>query len=934
MKANLKLLSLSLLLICTSALAQIEDKALPFDENIKTGTLENGLRYFIKKNGKPEKRIELRLAVNAGSILEDDDQLGLAHFTEHMAFNGSEHFKKNDLVDYLQRVGVKFGAHLNAYTSFDETVYILPVPSDDESIVDESLTILQDWAGGISFEQEELDKERGVITEEWRIGRGAQMRMLQEYLPVIFAGSKYAERLPIGTREVLDTFDREAITRFYNDWYRPNLMAVIAVGDLDIEVMETKIKKHFSGLTNPEQLRERKEFDLPDNKEPLATVTSDPEATNYVFNIMFKTDAEESKTTLQYRKMMINNLFISMINQRLSDKLREATAPYLYATSYFGSPVSRKKTAFSAISVTKPDDIEGGIKTLLEEIRRVQLHGFNPSELKTAKLEMFQSYESSYKERGKTSSKPQANELVRHFLEEEPVPGITFEYEFIKKALPTISLNDINIVAKQMITKENRVLLMTAPEVEGIELPTDKDLLTWVSEIENTFPSALEEKAIDDNLIKEELTAGGIVSRDTITSVDVEKITLSNGAIIYLKKTDFKDNQIVFSAYREGGISAEEDSLYWSASIATDVIKSSGVGEYSYSDLEKALAGKKASAAPYMRDLESGFRGNASPKDIETLLQLVYLYCNHPRRDESAFQNLMQRNEAALSNIFSDPKYVYQDKVARIMSQNHLRNDGIPSIEDLKNADLDEIMSIFKRHFSSTGNFTYWFVGNFDKDKLLPLILKYLGSQPKAEQELKYADRGIRPPTGVTKEKVLKGTDQKSNVTIHYTAETKYDKEAAYYIKCLGEILSIKLIEVLREEKGGVYGVGAKGSMRKRPYAIYDLKIAFPCAPENVDELVTSAQQLIEDIKKNGIDEEYLTKIKETQRRDVELHLKNNNYWAGALKTYHINNLDYAKLLRLTDKIEKLTAKDIQKATKKYIKDKNYIEIVLYPEAS
>ncbi|WP_109831394.1 M16 family metallopeptidase [Reichenbachiella versicolor] len=911
---------------------QVENKPLPFDESIRTGTLDNGLKYFIKKNAKPEKRVELRLAVNAGSVLEDEDQLGLAHFTEHMAFNGSENFDKNDLVDYLQSIGVKFGAHLNAYTSFDETVYILPVPSDDQEILDKSLTILKDWAGGIAFEVEELEKERGVIIEEWRIGQGAQMRMIEQYLPVIFKGSKYAERIPIGKKDILEKFDQATIQRFYKDWYRPNLMAVVAVGDIDVDEMEAKIKEKFSSLTNPKNERQRPEFDLPDNVKPIATVVSDKEATNYVFNIMFKTDTEDFKTTMEYRKMMINNLFLMMINQRLNDKTQEANPPYLYATSYIGSPVSRKKTAFSAIAVPKPDDIEGGVKTLLEEIRRVQQHGFNPSELKTAKLDMYQGYESSYKERDKASSKPLANELVRHFLEGEPVPGIAFEFEFVQEVLPGIKLEEINALISTLIKEENRVLLMTAPESSDVTLPTDQDLLSWVSEIEKKDMDALEERVIDENLIKGELKSGTILSHDTIESVDVQKLKLSNGAVVYLKQTDFKDDQIIFSAYREGGISSEEDDKYWSASMTTDVITMSGIADYSFSDLEKALAGKSAGVAPYMRNLESGFRGKASPDDIETLLQLVYLYCNEPREDKDAFQSMMQRNEAALSNVLSDPKYFYQDKLARIMTQNHLRSDAIPTIEDLRKADLDEIMAIFKKHFSSTGDFTYWFVGNFDTATLLPLIKKYLGSQDAKREEIKWVDRGVRTPSGVVKEKVFKGSDQKSNVTIRYTGETKYDKDQAYYLRCLGEILSIQLIEELREEKGGVYGIGAKGGMSKKPYSRYNLKISFPCSPDRADELIASAQQLVKDIKKNGIDQKYLDKIKEAQRRDVELHLKSNNYWAGALKTYHISNIDYDKLNHLTDRIEKLTTKDIQKAAKKYIKDKNYIQVVLYPE--
>lgn len=907
------------------------DDKIPFDSSVRTGTLKNGLKYFIKKNSKPEERVELRLVVNAGSVLEDDDQRGLAHFTEHMAFNGSQHFAKNELVDYLQSVGVKFGAHLNAYTSFDETVYILPIPSDDEEIMDKGLTILEDWGGRLLFESEEIEKERGVVIEEWRLGQGAQMRMIQDYLPIIFKGSKYAERLPIGTKETLETFEPETIKRFYRDWYRPDLMAVIAVGDIDVDKMESMIKQHFSKFKNPKNERPRVDVTVPDNKEPLVAVASDKEATNIIFNIMYKSDVEEVVIGDDYRKGLIQSLFSSMINQRLRDLLQEANPPYLYASTSIGPFIARSKNAFSCVTVPKPDDVEGGIRTLMNEIKRVELHGFTASELKTEKLNLMEAYERAYKERDKTESESLVGELVRHFLEKEPVPGIEYEYEFTKKYLEGITVEEVNAIIGQQITEENRVVYLTAPEKEEVKMPTTADLLAWVKASDESAPEALAETNLSDQLIQNEPTPGRVVEKTMIDNLGVTAIKLSNGAQVFIKSTDFKNDEIQFLAHREGGISLAEDEAYWSASFATNIVGLSGVGAYSYTDLQKVLAGKSVGLQPYIGDLEEGFRGSAAPKDLETMLQLTYLYFNEIRRDESAFQSLMQRNRAFLANVMSDPNYYYQDKMAEILSQGNMRGGGIPTIADLERVDMDQALAFYQDRFSSTADFTFWFVGNVDEAVLIPLVEKYLGSGAPTKDEA-WVDRGIRPPSGMVSEKVYKGSEPKSSVNMVFTGEMAYSREESYYLRCLSEILDIRLIEILREEKGGVYGVGASGSASKAPYESFEFTISFPCGPDNVDDLVASALGAVTEIQEQGVSEENLNKIKEAQRRDQELHWKTNNYWMNVLKTYHVNDYDYKEVTWLDQRIEELTAEDLQRVAKQYLDTKSYIQVVLYPE--
>ncbi|UXX80022.1 insulinase family protein [Reichenbachiella carrageenanivorans] len=906
------------------------DEKIPFDPSIRTGTLKNGLKYFIKKNSKPEERVELRLVVNAGSVLEDDDQRGLAHFTEHMAFNGSAHFAKNELVNYLQSVGVKFGAHLNAYTSFDETVYILPIPSDDE-IMDKGLTILEDWGRHLLFEPEEIEKERGVVIEEWRLGQGAQMRMIQDYLPIIFKGSKYAERLPIGTKETLETFQPETIKRFYHDWYRPDLMAVIAVGDIDVDKMESMIKKHFTKFKNPKNERPRVDVGVPDNKEPLVAVASDKEATNIIFNIMYKSDVEEVVTGNDYRKGLIQMLFSSMVNQRLRDLLQEANPPYLYASTSIGPFIARSKNAFSCVVVPKPDDIEGGVRTLMNEIKRVELHGFTASELKTEKLNLMEGYERAYKERDKTESESLVGELVRHFLEKEPVPGIEYEYEFTKKYLEGITVEEVNAIIGQQITEENRVVYLTAPEKEEVKMPTTTDLLAWVKASDESTPEALVETNLSDQLIEDEPAPGRVVEKSTIDDIGVTSIKLSNGAQVFIKSTDYKNDEVQFLAYRKGGISLAEDEEYWSASFATNIVGLSGVGAFSYTDLQKVLAGKSVGLQPYIGDYEEGFRGSAAPKDLETMLQLTYLYFTEIRKDESAFQSLMQRNRAFLANVMSDPNYYYQDKMAKILAQGNMRGGGIPTIADLERVDMDQALAFYQGRFSSPADFTFWFVGNVDEAVLVPLVEKYLGTGAPTKEEA-WIDRGVRPPSGMVSEKVYKGSEPKSSVNMVFTGEMDYSREESYYLRCLSEILDIRLIEILREEKGGVYGVGASGSASKVPYENFEFTISFPCGPDNVEDLVASALGAVTEIQEQGVSEENLNKIKEAQRRDQELHWKTNNYWMNVLKTYHVNDYDYKEVTWLDQRIEDLTAEDLQRVAKKYLDTKSYIQVVLYPE--
>lgn len=928
------LLSLTVL-CCLSVNAQVTadlQNPLPQDSRVKSGKLKNGLTYYVMENQKPEKRVELRLVVNAGSVLENDDQLGLAHFTEHMAFNGTKNFKKNELVDYLQSVGVKFGAHLNAYTSFDETVYILPIPSDDEAIVDQGLQILRDWSADLSFDAKEIDKERGVVIEEWRLGQGASRRMLDQYLPVIFKNSLYAERLPIGTKEVLETFDHKTIKEFYTDWYRPDLMAVVAVGDIDSDEMIFKIKEKFGDLKNPRRSRERIIATVPNHEDTYVSIVTDKEASFITVNIMYQSDPKAIRTEGDYRKSLISGLFSGMLNQRLAELQQQAEPPFILATSSTGASFARTKSAFSVYGIMNENRVLEGSHAMLEELRRVELHGFVASELQRQKLRLGKAYENAYNERDKTESSDIVNELVNNFLEEEAVPGIEFEYAFVRQYLSGITLDEVNAVIKKLIHEDNRVAILTGPEKEGVSYPSEEELLAKISEVSASNPDPYVEEVIATELVKNLPPRGKVVDQRTIDMLGVDVVRLSNGVEVFLKATDFKNDEIRMAAHSPGGHSLASDEDYQSASNASDIVSASGIGDFSATNLKKALAGKSAVVGPYIGELEEGLSGGCTPEDLEVMLQLTYLYLTSVRRDQEAFQSFMNRNKSVLSNIMADPGYYFSDKMQRFMTGDHKRGDRIPTIEDMDDINLDKALAFYEQQFSKIDDFTFWFVGSFDKAELIPLLEKYIGSIPPLGIKDKWVDLGIRPPSGNVEKIVKKGTDPKSSVVLTFTDQFDYKRQDAYYLQALSEVLDIKLVEILREEKSGVYGVGASSSAQKAPYEHYSMTISFPCAPENVEELTQSAIDIVKDIQTNGVSQENLDKIKEAQRRSSELNKKRNGFWLAVLNAYHIYGWEYTSLDYYEERIDALKAEDIQEVAKKYLDTDNFIKIVHYPE--
>ncbi len=911
----------------------VSSEKIPFNPEVRTGKLSNGLTYYIKNNGKPENKVELRLVVNAGSILEDDDQLGLAHFMEHMNFNGTKNFQKNELVDYLQSIGVKFGAHLNAYTSFDETVYILPIPSDDPEKLEKGFQIIEDWAHNALLTNEEIDNERGVVLEEFRLGQGADERMLQRYLPKVLYGSKYAERLPIGTKESLENFSHESIKRFYKDWYRPDLMAVMAVGDVDVNVLEEKIKSHFGHIPAAKNPRPRQVFELANHKETFIAIESDKEASFSNIELMYKDTgvAKPDETIGEYRHSMVESLFAQMINNRLSELANGQNPPFVYGYSYYGGTWSRTKNAYQSGAMTSDTGQLNALKTLLEENERVKRFGFFEGEFERAKKEILARLEKSFKDKDKMESNRVISEYVRHFLEKEPMPGIEWEFNFYSEQLPTITLKEVNALIENYIREDNRVVVITGPEKEGLEKVTEAQVIALLDSVKNTDLKPYEDKAVAESLITNLPAAGSIVDYKIDEKLDTKTLILSNGATVTYKITDFKNDEVLFDAFSYGGNSLYTDEEYKATANANGGLTEAGVNDFDKIALGKMLSGKIVNVRPSIGTYSEGISGNATPKDLEELFQLTHLYFTSLNKDKKAFGSFIEKQKAFMGNLLASPQFYFQNEIGKFMYGSNPRYLGFPTPEDMDNADYDLAYKKYKERFADAGDFKFYFVGNIDERKLAEYAVKYLASLPSTNSKETYKVSDFRPLTGSHEKIVEKGEDPKSSVRITYNGPADYDEKEAHAFKSLGEILTIKLVEKLREEEGGVYGVGANGNISKFPYGWFNFNISFPCGPENVEKLKDAAILEVEKIIAQGPTEADLAKVKEAQLLEYKENLKKNNFWLSTLKNADYLGNDASKVLTYEESVNALTAGDIQKAAQKYL-TKGFILAIHNPE--
>ena len=903
---------------------------LPVDTSIRTGRLDNGLTYYLRYNARPEKRIELRLAVKAGSICETDRQKGLAHFVEHLCFNGTKNFKENELVNILEEMGVKFGSGLNAYTSFDETVYKLQTPSDRPDLVEKAFLVLEDWAHQVTFDEKSIDDERGVIVEEWRLGLGAEDRMLKQYLPVLLKDSRYAQRLPIGDMDIIRNAPSSDIRRFYRDWYRPDLMAVTVVGDLPVKEMENRLMQHFAGLTNPDNAPQRVEYDIPGNREPLIAIVTDREATANIVQLLVKHPAIVEKTVGDYRNMLVQQLYNGMINKRFDEISQEPDAPFMYAGSDYSDFLGSVDT-YAAYAVAKENEIENSLEVLLLENERVKKFGFTQTELEREKLDLLTSFAQAAKEADKISSDRLADEYVRNFTRKEPIPGIITENAYAQHFIPDVTLEDVNQLAAKWFTDENVCIIVMAPEKAGNTVTTENNILRILETSRQAELTEYVDQVTDAPLLEQKPEGSRVFRRKDNADFGYTELIFMNGVHVLLKSTDFKNDQILFSGFSPGGTSLYLDEDYMSAIMASGIVTMSGLGGFDQIALGKKLTGNTAKLTPYIGEIYEGVSGSAAPDDLETLLQLNYMYFTAVRYDDKAFNTLISQLRNQVVNMKANPMYAYLDTLYKVVTDNHPRTVTIPAEEQIDRINPDHAMYIFNDRFADASDFKFVMVGNFNTDAVTKLLETYLGGLPSKRRAETWRDVTPPFPKGITNLSFARNSEEQSRVNIIMKGGFNWDMKERLHFLMMTEILNIKLRETMREEQGGVYGVSVSGNISRYPSSRYSLDFAWGCSPENVDKLVATVFEEAKKLKTDGPTGSDLKKVKETLIRERETAMKENNYWQQVLLNIYRQGDKPMTLEDYKKMVNSVKAKDISKVTRQYFNDANYVRGELMP---
>ena len=912
------------------------DAPLPVGKQVKVGKLDNGLTYYIQRNRMPEHKLELRLVVKAGSILEDDDQQGLAHFTEHMAFNGSRHFKKHELVSYLQSIGVKFGADLNAYTSFDETVYILPVPSDRKDDLDKAFLVLEDWAHGLTLTDADIDKERDIILEETRLGKGAGDRIQKVLMPKMYNGSRYADRLPIGKEDVIRTFKPETLRRFYRDWYRPDLMAVVAVGDIDPIKAEQMIRRHFGGLKNPAHERPREYAPIAARTDSEAVVVTDKEAGPASILIRYPVRPFQDRATLRgYREQLVEALFGGILNQRLQELSQLPSPPFIGASSAL-SRLTPRYRSYNAMAALGMNGATVAIDALVQENERARRFGFTAAELDRMKKTMLRTYERAWNERDKTDSAVHAAELMRHFLEGESIPGIEAEYRYVNDMLPGISLDEINAYAARTIPADSGKLVIYTGSTQAEDnapIPTGEQLLAAVTAAERRDVRAHDEKAVAAHLMDGPPPPGKIVAESRDEALGLTRLTLSNGVKVILKPTTFRNDQVLMSAARYGGQSLFDDQDMFNARYADTIVAAMGLKDFSPLDMRKILAGKSASVSAGLGNNTDVVAGTAGATDVETMLQMVWLKFAGVRRDENLYKSFMGKQMELARNRMSQPGALFGDTVLATLYANNPRAPRALRPDDIGKIDLDRAIAIYRQRFSSAKDLTFIFVGSFDPAAIKPLVATYLGSLPTPDIPTAYRDLGIRPVSGVVKREVKSGTEDRSTVSLTFTGPGDVSELEELRLSALTEVMNIRIIDVLREKLGLIYGGGMEGSMTRIPYSHYTIGVTLPTGPDNVDKVLTATFAEIERMRTEGPSQTDLDKVKTNWLQTYRKSLQENTYWLAALQTSLTEGTDPGTILTFDREVQKLTVDDVKRAAQRYLNTENYVQVVLNPES-
>ena len=915
---------------------QMQFPPLPVDKNVRIGQLDNGLTYYIRHNKLPENRAEFYIAQKVGSILEEPQQRGLAHFLEHMAFNGTKNFPGDDkglgVIPWCETVGIKFGTNLNAYTSIDETVYnISNAPIDRTGVLDSCLLILHDWSNYILLKDDEIDKERGVIREEWRSRNSGMLRVYTDLLPTIYQGDKYADCMPIGSIDVINNFPYKDIRDYYHKWYRPDLQGIVIVGDIDVDTVEAKLKAVFADVQKPVNPAERTYYPVTDNKEPIVAIGTDKEVDDPSIEIYFKQDAtpDSEKNNVGYlASQYMTSMISSMLNARLSELVQSANPPFTRASSYYSDFfVAKTKEAFALSASSKADGIETALKTLLQETERARRFGFTESEYARARANYLQSLESAYNEREKTKHGSYVREYVQNFLNGEPIPGIEAEYAMMNQLAPNIPLQAMNMVMQQLVPDSNQVVIIAGPAKEGLKYPTKEEVINLLKSMKDLDLQAYVDKVSDEPLMKEAPKGGKIISEKEGDIYGSTRLVLSNGVTVYVKKTDFKADEIRMKGTSLGGKSIFPDKDALNFAVMDNVIAVGGLGNFSQVDLTKVLAGKKVSVNAGLGATTENVFGTCSPKDFETMMQLTYLTFTAPRKDAEAFESFKNRMKAQLESAQANPLSSINDSLQKAMYNNHPRVVMMKP-EMVDQIDYDRILEMYNDRFKDASDFTFYFVGNIDLETAKPLIAEYLGALPAINRKETFKDTKMSIRKGVYKNEYAKEQQTPTaTIVFLYSGKAPYTLKNDILLSFATQVLDMVYTEEVREKEGGTYGVNCFGDLQKYPKEQLLLQIVFQTDPAKKDKLAGIVVDELKKLAAEGPLDVHLQKVKEYMLKKYADNQKENGYWMNNLNDYFYYGMDMTE--GYTDIVNSITAKDIQKFVSDLLQQGNEIEVTM-----
>jgi zinc protease len=904
---------------------------IPFDAAVRTATLPNGMKVFIRHNEQPAKRVSLRLAVKAGSIDEADDQQGLAHLIEHMAFNGSAHFKPGELISTFESIGARLGPHVNAYTSFDETVYMLELPTDKPDIVTKGLTAMADFAGGLTLDPVEIDKERGVVIEEWRGGLGAGSRIRDKQFPVLFYRSRYAERLPIGKPEVIRNAPAARLRAFYDTWYRPDHISIIAVGDVDAQKIEQDIQTLFGPLAARAPAAQEPDRTVPLHSQFLVNVATDPELTRSNVQLVRKRTRETGQRVSDYRRGLVQRLIEYMIGQRFAELARKPDAKFLGAGAG-GDSLSRTVDAFSFSASVQDGRIADGLSALAIEARRVNQFGFGDAELARARAWMAGFMERAYNERDKTESGSYAQEYLNFFLEEEPSPGIAYEYRLVQQLLPTVTTAEVSTFVKTLLGDDSRVLLATSPQKAGVSVPSESDLQATLLSADQVAVTPWTETTVTRELVENKPAPAAITSRREVPAVGMTILRFANGVEAWLKPTDFKNDQILFDMEAPGGASLAPCSDLPEAQLSSSFVGLSGVGGLKALDLQRMLAGKLASASPYVALSDHGISGSAPPAQLETALQLLYLDFTRPNDDPEAFALLTRQLAAAVANRGQSPQQIFGERLSQVNTSNHCTSAPLTT-ERVAALDRAKMTTFYRQRFANAADFTFFMVGAFKVDDVLPQLARYVGSLPSTGRRTsRVVDLGIHFPDKNQVVRVDKGREPRAQTVISFFADPPPTPLEQEYVIAATTVLDIALRDALREELGQTYTVGVGLSQPLPQRGAGRIQVQFGAAPENVQSMTTRVIDEIKKLQKDGPSADLTNRAKESARRTYETSLRENGYWLRRMSTIHMLDGDLTDIITRNQRIDSITPRILQDVFKKDFPFDRYTVVTLMPE--